>query len=59
MRKNCLSNLEKKLDSERSEQYLKHNRGVFSMGAMDTLENRLLAPIIFGHFSNVGKNCGN
>ena len=35
-------------------------RGVFSTGAMGALEpsilkNRLLAPAIFGHFSNVGK----
>ena len=22
------------------------------------LKNRLLAPVIFGHFSTVGKNCG-
>ena len=38
-------------------------RGVFSTGAMGALapailKNRLLAPVIFGHFSAVGKNCG-
>ena len=37
-------------------------RGVFSTGAMGALEPailkiRLLEPAIFGHFSNVGKNC--
>ena len=39
------------------------NRGVFSTGAMGALApailiHRLLAPVVFGHFSTVGKNCG-
>ena len=40
----------------------KCSQGVFSTGAMGTLapailKNRLVAPQIFGHFSNVGNNC--